>query len=164
MQIFKWEINLEGSKMQLSEGVEILINEIYPYIYFSLPRLPARPSPNILSERQFSIVLLLETKLKEGKILTIGEIGEICKLSASDTTRKIKELEKKRLVIRSSLSSDDRFKEVSLTSEGIKVLSIEKENRKRWFAKILESLEEKERTFFINILWKILREQKVLGK
>lgn len=143
--------------MQSSEAAKIIFDSIYPRLYFLLPRLPGRPSPTRLNERLFSILLLLEAKSKKEKTLTIGEIGELCKLSSSDITRKIKDLEKRGFVRRSSLKTDERSKEVSLTPQGIQVLLGEKESRKRWFKKILEVLDEKERTFLINVFLKILK-------
>jgi len=140
-----------------SEAATIIIDRIYPRLYFSLPRLPAKPSSTKLNERLFSILLLLEAKSKKEKTLTIGEIGELCKLSSPDITRKIKDLEKRGFVRRLSLKTDERSKEVSLTPQGIQVLSVEKESRKRWFEKILEALEENERTFLINVFLKILK-------
>ena len=142
-------------KLESSELAEIIINEIYPRFYFLLPRLPAASSPSKISERLFSIMLLLEVKSKQGKALTIGEIGEICKLSPSVTTRKIQDLSKRGLVTKVNLKHDDRSKEISLTPEGIQTLFAEKELRKRWFEKILEPLEEKERNFVINTLLKM---------
>ncbi len=91
-----------------SEIAEMIINEIYPQLYFSLPRLQARPSPTKINERCFSILLLLEKASKEEKTLAIGGIAKICRLSPSDTTRKIKDLEKKGFGRKSISNSDDR--------------------------------------------------------
>jgi DNA-binding MarR family transcriptional regulator len=146
--------------MQPSEAAEIIINEIYPQLYFLLPRLPAKSSSTKLNERLFSILLLLEMNSKAGKNLTIGEIGEISKLSPSDTTRKIKDLEKRGFVRKATLNFDDRSKEVFFTNQGYKVLSAEKEKRKQWFEKILETLEENERNSFIKILLKVSNQTK----
>ena len=143
--------------MNPSEAARIIIDRIYPRLYFSLPRLPAKPSSTKLNERLFSILLLLEAKSKGGETLTIGGISEICKLSPSDATRKIKDLEKRGLVRKETLNCDDRSKEVLLTSEGALGLLIEKESRKRWFEKILEALEEKERDFLISMFLKICK-------
>jgi len=138
----------------MSSLAEVIIDDIYPRLYFSLPRLPARASSTRLNERGFSILLLLEMKSKEGKTLTVGEIGKIGKLSNSDTTRKIKDLEKKGFVRKSICNSDERSKEVYLTDQGIQALSIEKEYRKQWFKKFIGALEEKEKAFLHDMLRK----------
>ena len=101
-------------------------------------------------------------KSREGKILTIGDIAEIGKLSPSDATRKIKELEKREFIRKAISNCDDRSKEVSLTDRGRQVLSIEKERRKLWFKHILEPLKERERGFLIDILRKLSFQQEVL--
>ena len=141
--------------MQASEAAQVLLDNIYPRLYFSLPRLPAKSSSTRLNERLFSILMLLELKSIEGKMLTIGDIGEIGKLSASDTTRKIKDLEKRGFVSKSNVKSDDRLKEISLTPQGLQVLATEKENRKRWFEQILVLLTENERSFLVNMFLRI---------
>lgn len=146
-----------GVKLHATEAAQLFLDNIYSYLYFSLPRLPAKSSSKRLNERLFSILLLLEQNFKQGKNLTIGEIGEICKLSPSDTTRKIKDLVSRGLVLKANVKSDDRLKMISLTPQGSQVLLTEKESRRRWFEKILESLEEKERSFLLDILLKMKR-------
>ena len=148
---------LLGVRLQASEASRLFLENIYSHIYFLLPRLPAKSSSKRLNERLFSILLLLEQNFKQGKNLTIGEIGEICKLSPSDTTRKIKDLVRRGLVSKANVKSDDRFKMISFTPQGSQVLLTEKESRRLWFEKILESLEEKERSFLLDIFLKMKR-------
>jgi len=145
-----------GVRLQASEGARLFLDNIYSQLYFSLPRLPAKSSSQRINERLFSILLLLEQNFKQGKNLTIGEIGQICKLSPSDTTRKIKDLERRGLVKKSNVKSDDRLKEITLTPQGIDFLSSEKDARRFWFERIFKILEEKDRIFLVDIFLKIM--------
>jgi len=142
-------------KLKSSEAARVFLDKIYPRLYFSLPRLPAKPSGTRLNERLFSILMLLELKSREGQVLTIGDIGEIGKLSASDTTRKIKDLEKRGLVRKSNVKADDRLKEVTLTEQGIQILLAERETRAFWFERFFQALEEEERISIIDIFSRI---------
>jgi len=152
--------------MLVSEAAEKLMGEIYPLIYYILPRLPSRISQQGLGEPQFSILLLLHDIRKRKEQIIQAKIAEITTCSSPTTTRQIDDLEKKRLVIRKPVRSTDvnktrrRFDKrmivVEITSLGTEVLSKEKNRRKKEFEKILACLTAQERKHFINCFKKIV--------
>ena len=152
--------------MLISEAAKELMGEIYPLIYYILPRLPSRISQQKLSEPQFSILLLLHDIKRRKEQVIQAKIAEITTCSSSTTTRQIDDLEKKGLVIRKPVRSTDvnktekrldkRMILVEIASPGTEVLSKEKNRRKKEFEKILACLTPQERKHFINCLKKIV--------
>lgn len=152
--------------MLISEAAEKLMGEIYPLIYYILPRLPSRTSQRELSEPQFSILLLLHDIRRRKEQIIQTKIAEITTCSPTTASRQIDDLERKRLVIRKPVRSTDvnktrrRFDKrmilVEITSLGTEVLSKEKNRRKEEFEKILACLTPQERKHFINCLKKIV--------
>jgi DNA-binding MarR family transcriptional regulator len=141
-----------GSFMLVEEAAERIIQNIYPLLYFALPRAPSRLSPTRLNERQISILCLLE----QGS-LTVGEIGDRIHLALSPTSKMITNLENKGLVKTSRSSSDKRRVDVEVTGEGKERFNAEKEKRKKWFEKILSELSDGERIQLVLLLEKITK-------
>lgn len=142
--------------MKASAAAREIINKIYPIVYRKLPRAPAISKEKV-NERQVYILWTLESFAERGEILKIGQLGRLIDLSPSISTRQIKSLEKRKLVKKSISPIDERNKTVQLTQEGIKVLHREKDEREKWFEKILSILSEEERRAFVTIWQKIVR-------
>ena len=84
--------------MLISEAAEKLMGEIYPLIYYILPRLSSRISQQELSEPQFSVLLLLHDIRKRKEQIIQAKIAEITTCSSTTASRQIDDLEKKGLV------------------------------------------------------------------
>ena len=152
--------------MLIPEAAERLMGEIYPLIYFILPRLPSRISQQDLNESQFSILLLLQDIKEKKEQIIQARIAQIVTHSSTTTSRQIDNLEKKGLVIRNPVRStgsnsariqfDKRMILVEITPPGTEILLKEKHRRKKEYEKILACLTPQERKYFIDCLEKIV--------
>ncbi len=145
--------------MLASQAAEKLIEEIYSTFYFMVPRLPSRLSKKRLSESQFSTLLILINRKKEGEKITPKKIQEKTTYSSPIVTRILDNLEEKKLIERIpySFPTDKRKVEVKITSAGIEALSKEKNERKKRFEEIMSILSGQERRAFVTIWQKIVR-------